>query len=1215
MNLKKIELFGFKSFMRKLDFHFSDGITVIVGPNGCGKTNVTDALRWVLGETNARMLRGSRMEDLIFNGAGAYKPLNVAEVSLSIDNSSGILPTEYTEVTVTRRVLRNGESEFLLNKIPCRLKDITELLMDTGLGSRAYSIIERDMVEMVLSDQPEKRRELLEEAAGISKYKTRERQARRKLEATDEDLQRITDILAEVERQVRSLKRQVGAARRYQEVRDRLKGLEVSLAACDLSSIHKERASLDEGVAEHRTERDGAQARIAAMEASIEELRLKSADAETRLSGIQSEVDELAEAARDAESNNRVRKERRDAFSGSARRLASEKEDLTRSIQDGTERAEELHSEREQRSTDLEGLEGELKEARESLDRVESDLGERRSALESAREASAGAAKTLSDHVSELSGMVAHGAHLADRDAALSAEADSLRRALEARREDARSEADRSEQSRTEWERLEERAAECRRRMETLEEKRENIREEESAHSLEAQAAQSALEMLRGLHESFEGYGKGAQSLLANGGSERLTALADSLRVPREDLIPAIDSALESAAHCLVAPDSGAAVEAVRSLKAGGGRATLLDLEAFRSSGNGATLPEVADSSVVGPARSFLEVSDEFTPVLDALLASAVIVETLEDAVRLSNVPAYAGLRFIARDGDWASAPGVIHGGSGEHSPGSSVLGRAGRIENLEGLVTSAGEKREDARRRAEELASERDRVRTEIEEADRLREAARQAASEAGTAVERLGASIEAAETRDTAIRAERDELAKREDGLSREREKCERIVEEARAQEKRLGDEQALRESELVASTEDRDGVRDRVHGCEVARTRVAGEREKLELEIARIEESRRSDEAGIKRRDEEIGSIDRSVGELDRKMDEGRAVHAERSRELDGRRHVRDDIARGRTGVLEELRQHEEERNRWMRLRDDATEGVHQSEMALTGLTSRESELVERIRREFETDLTLPDAIAVHGDLVRAPEEEQESARTEMEELRTQIRRMGGVNLVALDQYDREFARQEFLQTQKQDLEEAREALRRTIRKINRKARTLFMETLEEVRVHFQKTYSTLFEGGQADIRLVGEEDPLNAPIELFARPKGKKLGSISLLSSGERALTAVAFLFGIYLVKPSPFCILDEVDAPLDDMNIGRFIEMLREVAGKTQFVMITHNKKTMEVADYIYGVTMEEPGISKLVSVRLGREDADPEAERERLREIDRDGVLVEEGAA
>jgi chromosome segregation protein len=389
-------------------------------------------------------------------------------------------------------------------------------------------------------------------------------------------------------------------------------------------------------------------------------------------------------------------------------------------------------------------------------------------------------------------------------------------------------------------------------------------------------------------------------------------------------------------------------------------------------------------------------------------------------------------------------------------------------------------------------------------------------------------------------------------------------------------------------VASTGTRDEIQRRCHDLRLEQQRVSAEVEKLTLEVTRVEEMREQDEAGIARRLTELEGADRTVGELARELEVGLAEFATRAEELEARRKVRDRVAEDRAHVLRQLREMEDERTRWTRLRDQSAEFVHEHEMKLQRVDSAREELATRIEREFSVSLTLPDALAAHGALVDSDAETRESAQREVEDLRRQMDRLGAVNLVALDQYEREAKRYDFLKTQKDDLEAAREQLRRTIRKINRTARTMFMETLERVRENFQRTFGTLFEGGQADIRLAGDEDPLHAPIEIVARPRGKRLSSISLMSSGERSLTAVAFLFAIYLVKPSPFCILDEVDAPLDDANIGRFLDMLKEVAKKTQFVMITHNKKTMEIADFMYGVTMEDPGISKLVSVHLGK---------------------------
>ncbi|GJM43379.1 MAG: chromosome partition protein Smc [Gemmatimonadota bacterium] len=1186
MNLKSLELFGFKSFMRKLDIHFSDGITVIVGPNGCGKTNVTDALRWVLGEPNARNLRGKAMQDLIFNGTRDYKPLNVAEVSLTVDNSSGVLPIEYSEVTVTRRVFRNGESEFLINKVPCLLREIHDLFMDTGLGSRAYSIIEREMVEMVLADQPEKRRELLEEAAGIMKYKIRERQARRKLEATDEDMHRIDDVLREVERQVRALKRQVGAAQRFQEARDRQRELEVALAMVDLTEMTNEEQRRTETLSEQTTERDGASSRVASFEAEIESRRLEMTQAESALSDMQRQVDELSAAAQKLESENLVRRERREALLEKGRRLAREKAELEERVRAAGERRQELSQLRSTLEADLATSDEKLRSAQASLENVESNLEGRRGHLSEARAAAQESGAAVARLKEELANLDAHGEHLADRAAVLVEDARSIAELITTREREHADCVARLESIRTRNADLTEEIRVTEARRAAIDAGREQTRLEESRLAIELESARSASEMLRGLQESYEGFGKGPQAVLTRGSSSGLSPLADSVSVMRPDLITALDSALDSAIQFVVAPSGDDAVSAVRSLLDGDGQVTLVDQSAFRDA-EPRRLSIPADAAIIGPARDFLSASSHVSPVLDHLLARTVLVESLEDAVRLARQRDGEGLRFVSRTGEWAEYPGLVHGGAASATDDTRILGRADRIGELERTVGTLSAQLEGVRAQAIELSSERDSLTRQLQELQTEQERTREGLLAEEKTAERAQAERSAAEERREAVAAEQHQLDERVARLQEQRGTRLQTLTEAEAELARLDGERQRRENELVASTEDRDRARQETHDVLLELERMRGESEKIQMEWVSLEETQQSDEEGIALRTEEMEATDRSVGEFAREIEEGNSAFAAKAEQLDALKQVRDRAAQDRSRVLESVREVESERGRWSKLRDNAAQHVHEEEMQLMRLESARGELVGRVEREFSVNLQLPDAAQAHGALLGAEEEVLAASRSELEDLRKQVERMGAVNLVALEQYERESKRYEFLKVQKEDLDEAREKLRRTIRKINRRARTLFMETLEQVRENFQQTFGTLFVGGQADIRLAGDEDPLHAPIEIFARPRGKRLASISLMSSGERSLTAVAFLFAIYLVKPSPFCILDEVDAPLDDANVGRFLEMLHRVAKKTQFVMITHNKKTMEIADYLYGVTMEEPGISKLVSVDLG----------------------------
>jgi chromosome segregation protein len=1149
---------------------------------------VTDAVRWVLGEGNARALRGTKMEDLIFNGTRDYKPLNVAEVELTVDNSSRILPIDFTEVTVTRRVYRSGESEFLINKVPGRLRDIHELFMDTGLGSRAYSVIERDMVEMVLADQPEKRRELIEEAAGIHKYKIRERQARRKLESTDEDLHRISDVLREVERQVRSLKRQVGAAKRFQEIRDRQRELEIGLAMVELEEMEARARQLREALADNAAERDGSAAKVAALEAEIEGLRSRSAQADNELQDAQRQVDGVADVARRAEAEVMVRRERREAMLERARRLARERDELEARIVEAGAARGTLEEERAACEVRLQELETRLREEEDSLRRLDSDLGERRAELSRAREAVEVSSQDVGKLRTELANLEARTAHLEEREAALASEAAELEQALAAGRAELEEAARRVEAMRADRDAAERELQEAVASRDDLDDRRESARAEEARINVDLESARSALDLLRGLQDSYEGYGQGARSLLSRGGG--LRPLADGVRPTRTDLMVALDAALEGVIEYVVAPGAADVVDAVRSLRDGQGRATVVDLDGFRSGAaarGGTSLP--ADPAVLGPARSFLEVDGDLGIVLDELLSRTLIVESLDDALRCAARPDARGFRFVTRDGDWVEHPGLVHGGSPPAADDTRLLGRASRVAELSARVLAAEELRDEARAEVQRLGSRREELSLRIQELRDRVEQGREALLQQERGLERVRAEAAGRERRLEVVRAESAEVEAAREGLVRERRSRIALVEQAEEERRTLEEGWRRRENEIVDSSAMRDQARNACHDLRLEAERVRGEAERKALDLRRLEESVVSDREGIDRREEERGSTEEAAQELAREIEAAEQEVAARARDLEQHKERRDRVAADRSQVLAGLREVEEQRNRWSRLRDESAESVHGNEMELQRIESHREELIGRTEREFDVDLALPGSREAHGSLLGADEEPLEAARAEREDLRRQVERLGAVNLVALDQYERESKRYEFLKMQKDDLEEAREKLRRTIRKINRTARTKLMSTLEEVRGHFQTTFGTLFEGGQADIRLAGDEDPLHAPIEIFARPRGKRLNNISLMSSGERSLTAVAFLFAIYLVKPSPFCILDEVDAPLDDANIGRFLEMLKKVSRKTQFVMITHNKKTMEVADYLYGVTEAE------IEAALDRDDAEAAA--------------------
>ncbi len=1019
MNLRKLELFGFKSFMRKLDIHFSDGITVIVGPNGCGKTNVTDALRWVLGEGNARMLRGKTMEDLIFNGTRDYKPLNVAEVGLTIDNSSGILPIEYGEVTVARRVYRNGESEFLINKMPCRLKDIHDLFLDTGLGSRAYSVIEREMVEMVLGSEPEKRRELLEEAAGIMKYKIRERAAHRKLQATDEDLARIQDVHSEVERQVRSLKRQVGAAQRWQEVRDRLRALDVQLALVDVQRMRDEERTLAGTMDEEGRVRDEAHGQLARLDAAVEEARGRSAETETAFGTIQREVDDLLEQVRVEERENWGRKERRESLLETAKRLGAEREELLARIAANEIRRTESETRAVEEEARLAELASTLEESKASLARMESDLEGRRGELSRTREAAEALAQEVLRVKTEVANHDAHRDHLADRDAVLAEELRQLEEVGRARGAEAQETralcARLAEDLTAREEQLQRDSA----RRDALDAERETARENVARLALEGEAARSGLAMLRGLHESFEGFGPGARSLLASGGA-RVRALADSLHVTKPELLPALETALGQALEALVTDSEHDAHDAIERLRTGSGRATIVDRGALGRAAKSARAELPQDGAILGRARDFLNVTDDVGALLDVLLGRVALVESLADAARLAKRPEHEGWRFVTRDGDWAAFPGLVHGGSPKAGTDARILGRVDRMSSIDRRIAEIEKERDQAQGRWEKLGGERDALHAAIRALEGARDEARATLAQHERRRERGDAELAAAAARAATVTEERERLAERAREIA---EKRTHGVEELAVREEeraRLDAAWRGREGELVASSADRDQAQHRAHDLQLEQQRRGAEAEKLRDEAARLSEERRADEDGVARRTEEVATTERAATELAREIELGLERFAKHAEEMEARRRVRDEIARSRSGVLEQLRAIEEERDRWARSRDRARDLSHEAEMRCTKLAAAREERVARAKRESNVDLESQAAVEAHGALLTTSDESLAEARREREELDVQLGRLGPVNMVALEQYEREAKRLEFLAAQRADLE---------------------------------------------------------------------------------------------------------------------------------------------------------------------------------------------------
>jgi chromosome segregation protein len=1183
MFLYKLELQGFKSFVDKTDLLFSDGITGVIGPNGCGKTNVSDAIRWVMGEQSAKQLRGDSMEDVIFNGSPGRKPLGLAEVHLTFKNDRGLLPTEFSEVTISRRVFRSGMSEYFLNKTPCRLKDIRDLFFGTGMGSHAYSVIERQMVDNILSDNTGHRRFLFEEASGITKYKSRKKEALAKLDATEVDMTRLNDIVFEIERELRSLARQVGKARKYQRLRDQVRDLDLLLTAGRVSALKRREAEAREQWQEEAVRREGITAALDQLEAALNDQKLALLEVERELTTAQGGLHDREEARTRAEHQVVLLRERAaglttrasedDAESARMRERLAEvmqretqaqamlgelrvRRDAAQADAETTERVlneleaearrgRSVASEHKQQSLDLFSSEAEKRGACDRLEERQRLLGERRAAAEA----------RIGEIAQRLSALAQSGAEGERRVQELRFALDGAREALGAvDREIARLTAEHGALSM----RL-------------------------SAERQNAAAVESRLNTLLELKRSFDGVSDGVKALLAEDDRPAglLGLVADAMEVPAR-FVDALEASLGEAAAFVLAEDRAAfdrAVALMRTLDSG--RATVLDLSLMPA----VALPELP-AGVLGRGSELVRCEARYRPLVDRLLGSVAVVDSAAQAEKLA-LASEGGMRFVSLDGEvWER--GRVRAGSSRSLGG--LLHRETQIRELSGEIAEQGLAIEGLDSERGALEARRNARLTARGEAEAALDAAR-------TALETARREHDSAAREVQWASAESDERRREIAAIESELETLGRALQEARgdhaAYQQQL-DQARARLADLDGTVTALEARRDAAAlAAQTARetlldlSRQLGE---YESQWARAEQTRRELEAGLEQRARDAAEARARVAEIEA---ETSGLAAGLSGLLESETSQRDrvvELQRRMQATREKVQAGDESARQKRFEQTELGELLHQIELDRVQTQAELERTFERLKAEYEMNPATwtPAATPAGFDEARSA--------AELDEMRTKLRALGAVNLLALEEYSKKKERWQFLTQQREDLNSARAQLLEAIQKINVTASQLFSETFAKVQEHFREIFRTLFEGGDCELRMIGE-DPLESEIEIVAKPRGKHLQSISLMSGGERALTAIALLFAIYLVKPSPFCLLDEVDAPLDDANVDRFLRMLERFSKRTQFVVITHNKKTMEAANCLYGVTMQELGISKLVSVKFDGEDASRRSER------------------
>ena len=1184
--LRALELVGFKSFADKTRFEFPAGITVVVGPNGSGKSNIVDAVKWVLGEQSVKSLRGKEMADVIFNGSGGRRAMNSAQATLVFDNTTNMLPIDTEEVAITRRVYRNGEGEYLINHQPCRLRDIRDLFAGTGVATEAYSIIEQGKVDSMLQASPRDRRMIFEEAAGISRFKAKKLEALRRLERVDQNLVRLSDIVEEVENRLRTVKSQATKARRYRDYTARLQELRTQVGLSDWRHLSEQIDQHEQELAKITDESDQLSAQAESLEAS-------SLAIEHEITG----VDESIRGAEKQAAENREAIATREATVEHERTRSGElEEEIARhqqQLEGMTNRSRGLHSKLEDTTRDVELAESEYQRGLAEVEACEVAVAKLTEDL---------------DHIRKTSeGRRAAHMNLLRQNSDLGNSINSLRARIEQSESDvakAEEELGRLASQRTS---LLQKSEELARQLERQERSQQQLEEQWAHRQIDLENQRNALDdeqreladvreryavageraaILEELERRQEGISAGVKQVLAlaRGKSEgpyRLVKglVADLFQV-RIDAAPLIEVALGEKTGYLVI-DSGeeqAALFENPEVNAVG-RIGYIRLETSNASQAGSLPDYRAQVGVVGRADEFVEVSPEYRELVARMLGTTWIVEKREHALTLAAT-APSWIQFVTSAGELVAGDGSVCLGPRHSATG--LISRRSELRVL-GEQTQAYEaKIADKQRRVETLQGE---------------------LKELGATIERLATERQRTNSDVTRLGLQRTSAVEKVTQLDLR-------VTEVQA-------EQAITQSELhdtKASLEDSSSQRAKiVTSLSEMEASLRGDSEQVEA----VEQSLQASQRDATAAKVSLAKREQSLEDLRNRMQQFQQDHQEREKAIeDTQSHLQSAIARkersertvldtesqiaqlylAKEQFAQEIVAHTQQRSAAEAKRFDLTEQAksvrsrlkklesqaHQAELGATEVRHERNSLHQRMREDYDIELDQVEQDAQD----EAEQQERDQVEEEIAELRRKITNIGNVNLEALEELETLEDRFGGLAQQHQDLTEAKVALEKIIEKINVDSRRLFAETLDTVRGHFQTLFRKLFGGGQADIVIEDEEDILESGIEIVARPPGKEPRNISLLSGGEKTLTCVALLLAIFRSRPSPFCILDEVDAALDEANIERFIGVLKEFLAWTQFIVVTHSKKTMTCAGTLYGVTMQESGISKRVSVQF-----------------------------
>ena len=1183
MYLKSIEVHGFKSFANKIVFDFHKGITGIVGPNGSGKSNVADAVRWVLGEQSVKQLRGSSMQDVIFAGTENRKPLSYAYVAITLDNSDHQLAIDYEEVTVARRLYRSGESEYLINGSPCRLKEVSELFYDTGIGKEGYSIIGQGQIDRILSGKPEERRELFDEAAGIVKFKKRKATAQKKLENERDNLVRVNDILAELERQVGPLERQSEKAKTYLKKKSELKEYDVNMFLLESEQIRSQQkdvedkfqiadAQLKESNADYekiRTEYEQLGQSMAQMDEKINSIRENISNTSVMKEKLESQIQILTEQIHTAEMTDEHLQSRLDAI---------DQEKAQRSEQSATYIAE-----KEKLDEQLLEVQNRQNEAQEKLTAVQQEIARCNQGIENGQ-------KELYELLNNKAGIQSKQQRFDTMLEQINIRKAELgKRLLDRKTQEADLNTVLSDYQK-ELEEVSLEIIDLKKKEEELTGKEKEWRDKlrENGRKLEENQTafhkqQSRLESLKNIAERYDGYGNSIRKVMEQKASNPglLGVVSDLIQVEKK-YETAIETALGGNIQNIVTEDESTAKKMIDFLKQNRlGRATFLPLTSVSAKGNPKNETLLDEEGVLGIANRLVKCDKKYDEVAAYLLGRVLVVDTIDHAIALAKKNHYS-LHIVTLEGEYLSPGGSMTGGAFKNS--SNLLARKREIEELEKKVDSIRKelselknRREDIRTAIELNADELDQVKEELQQKYLVQNTAKMNADRAkqqrneSEAVftglmgekQQIEQQIEEIDNNKKQILDEIEYSKKREQEINEEANAFQKILEE----QAKLENEASQKLSNIQLETAN---IKQKVEFAQVNIDRINGEVEKFDAERADLLENAAQSKEDAKKKQQDIEEIKKTIaasgeshGKLEEELRESVAKKEQMSADYRGFFQKQEEISKRCNDLDKEI----------FRL-NNQREKLKEAGEYQTNYLWEEYELTPHAALELQND--------IYDDLT--------ALKKMVAEVKDEIRKLGDVNVNAIEEYKEVSERYQFLKGQHDDLVEAEQTLVGIIEDLDSGMRKQFSEKFAEIQKEFDASFKHLFGGGHGTLELVEDEDILECGIRIIAQPPGKKLQNMMQLSGGEKALTAIALLFAIQALKPSPFCLLDEIEAALDDSNVTRFASYLNKLTKNTQFIVITHRRGTMAAADRLYGITMQEKGVSTLVSVNLIEND-------------------------